>query len=457
MSKNMDMTMEEVNRATVIGSLIEGDITPQIAASRLGVTTRQVRRLAVLFRAQGAAGLISQQRNRASNRQLDPALAQQALVELHAQYADFGPTLACEKLYERHGLKLSKEALRQLMIRAGIWHTREERRAAIHQMRAPRACLGELVQIDGSSHAWFEGRGLACTLLVFVDDATGRILQLHFAKTESTASYMAATKKYVVQHGRPMAFYADKAAVFRHPTKCQTQTQFHRAVNELGIKLICANSPEAKGRVERMNKTLQDRLVKEMRLDGISTIDAANAWSEEFIQAYNARFAVVARNPLNLHRRQCADEQLDVTLTWQDKRKVTRSLSLQYGSKLFILRDSDAARRCIGRFVKVHTYQCGKTEVRSGQDVLAYTTMAPRVKAGRPVEVDAKNIDAAVDEVLHKSVLPIKRQRKRTYRNPTSSEIAVGVKAAKAAAKNITSMAQVKVKTHQTVQKQQQK
>jgi hypothetical protein len=457
MSKIMGMTMEEVERATIIGSLAEGHITSQIAATRLGVTTRQVRRLVMVFRAQGADGLVSKQRGKASNRQLDPVLAQEVLVAVREQYADFGPTLACEKLFELDGLKLSKEALRQLMIRAGLWHTREERKAALHQLRAPRACLGELVQIDGSSHAWFEGRGPACTLLVFVDDATGRILQLHFATTESTSSYMVATKKYVVQHGRPMAFYADKAAVFRHPTKCQTETQFHRAVNELGIKLICANSPEAKGRVERMNKTLQDRLVKEMRLDGISTIEAANAWSEKFILSYNLRFAVVARNPLDLHRRQYADEKLDVILTWQERRKLTRSLSLQYGSKTLIVRDSDAARRCIGRYVKVHTFNCGKMEIRSGQDVLAYTTMAPRIKASRPVEVDGKSIDAVLDQHLHKSALPIKKQRVRAYRNPTSSEITKGVQAAKAASKNIKIRVQAQPMTRQTVEKQQQK
>lgn len=434
MSKIMGMNMDEIKRAGIIASLDVGDITTAVAAARLELTTRQVRRLAAVFRTEGAEGLVSKQRGKASNRQLDPLIAQQALVALRAEYADFGPTLASEKLFERQGLKLSKEAVRQLMIRGGLWHTREERRAALHQLRAPRACLGELVQIDGSNHAWFEERGPACTLLVFVDDATGRILQLHFAVTESTSSYLAATKKYVVQHGRPMVFYADKAAVFRHPTKCEVETQFHRAINELGIKLICANSPEAKGRVERMNKTLQDRLVKELRLDGISTIEAANAWVEEFILAYNSRFAVLARNPLNLHRPQCAGEALDVIMTWQERRRVTRSLSLQYEGKVMVLDDSPAARLCIGRFVKVHTYSCGKLEIRSGSEVLGYTTMAPRIKAHRPIIVDSKSVDNIVDQLLHKSEAPIKK-RERAYRNPTSIEIATGVKAAKAASK----------------------
>ena len=207
-------------------------------------------------------------------------------------------------------------------------------------------------------------------------------------------------------------------------------TQFHRAVGELGIKLICANSPEGKGRVERMNKTLQDRFVKELRLAGISTIDEANAWSEPFIKAYNARFAFVARDPLNLHRPASAGENLDVTLTWQDKRKVSARLSFQYEGATLVLRDTLMARQCMGKLVKVHKYRCGRIEIRYGGELLQHCTMGVRVKAGRPIEVDSKSINSVVD-TLNMPSTSVRKPRARAYRVHTGPETAKGVAAAK--------------------------
>lgn len=430
MSKFVGMTMSEIDRASIILALVEGDIKPQIAALRLAMTTRQVRRLAQRFREQGASGLISRQRGKASNNQLDPELAQKALGHLREHYYDFGPTLAAEKLQERHGLALSKEAVRKIMVKDGLWRTREQRQPALHQLRPPRHNFGDLVQIDGSHHDWFEGRGRACTLLVFVDDATSNILQLYFATTESTDSYFAATNRYIVQHGKPSAFYADRAAIFRSPSGAQIVTQFHRAVKELGIELICANSPEGKGRVERMNKTLQDRLVKELRLDGISTIDEANAWSESFIKAYNARFAFVARDPLNLHRPASAGEDLDVILTWQDQRKVSARLSLQHEGATHVLRNTLMARQCMGKLVKVHKYRCGRIEIRYDGELLQHSTMEVRVKVGRPIEVDSKSINSVVD-TFNIPPTPVRKPRARAYRTHTGPETAKGVATAK--------------------------
>ena len=430
MSKFVGMTMSEIDRASIIRALVEGEIKPQVAALRLAMTTRQVRRLAQRFREQGASGLISRQRGKASNNQLDPELAQKALGHLREHYYDFGPTLAAEKLRERHGLALSKEAVRKIMVKDGLWRTRNQRQAALHQPRPPRDNFGDLVQIDGSHHDWFEGRGPACTLLVFVDDATSSILQLYFATTESTASYFAATNRYIVQHGKPNAFYADRAAIFRSPSGEHIVTQFHRAMGELGIKLICANSPQGKGRVERMNKTLQDRFVKELRLGGISTIDEANAWSEPFIKAYNARFAFVARDPLNLHRPASAGEDLDVTLTWQDKRKVSARLSFQYEGATLVLHDTLMARQCMGKWVKVHKYRCGRIEIRYGGELLQHSTMGMRVKAGRPIEVDSKSINSVVD-ALNIPSTSVRKPRARAYRVHTGPETAKGVAAAK--------------------------
>lgn len=229
-------------------------------------------------------------------------------------YADFGPTLAAEKLRERHGIHLAKETVRRIMIDAGFWVPRRQRPPRIHQPRNRRSCLGELVQIDGSDHAWFEDRAPACTLLVFVDDATGRLLQLLFVPTESTLAYFAATRAYLERHGKPQAFYSDKAGVFRVNAKDNAEgrgyTQFGRALYELNIDIVCANTSQAKGRVERMNGTLQDRLVKELRLHGINSMEAANRFAPIFMADFNARFGKTPRSEFDAHRPLRGDENL---------------------------------------------------------------------------------------------------------------------------------------------------
>jgi hypothetical protein len=209
-------------------------------------------------------------------------------------YPDFGPTLADEKLEERHDLKVSRETLRNWTRQAGIWVCRAERKR-IQQPRYRREHIGELVQIDGSEHRWFEDRADRCTLLVFVDDATSRLMELRFVASESTFAYFEALKTYLSRHGKPVAFYSDKHSIFRvsneNAASGDGMTQFGRALSELNIGILCANTSQAKGRVERAHETLQDRLVKELRLAGISTIDAANAFLPAFIAHYNARFS----------------------------------------------------------------------------------------------------------------------------------------------------------------------
>jgi transposase InsO family protein len=294
--------MQELERAKVIEAYAKGELKAAVAALRLQISTRQVRRLQERFAQAGLVGIASRRRGKPSNNQLDVGVAQSAISIIRERYADFGPTLACEMLREHHDLALSKETLRRLMVEAGLWIPRNARSMALYQPRERRACLGELVQIDGSRHAWFERRREACALLVFIDDATGRILHLHFSETESTDSYFIAMQPYLEQHGKPRAFYADRAAVFRSPAANRhPPTQFQRAVNELGIELICANSPQAKGRVERVNRTLQDRLVKQLRLDRIDDIDTANKWVGKFIERYNEQFSCAAHSQLDAH------------------------------------------------------------------------------------------------------------------------------------------------------------
>ena len=222
-------------------------------------------------------------------------MKQQAIDLIYRQYPDFGPTLAHEKLTEKHGLDLSRETVRQLMITEGLWKPKKAKKLVVHQMRERRACLGELVQIDGSPHPWFEERGPTCNLLVYIDDATGRLMELYFTPGETTFSYFAATERYLARFGKPVAFYSDKNSIFKVNIKNALtgtgMTQFGRAMKELDIKIICANTPQVKGRVERAIQILQDRLVKEMRLRDISSHwGPPKTWSESSPCRYSAPY-----------------------------------------------------------------------------------------------------------------------------------------------------------------------
>lgn len=275
---------------------------------------------------------------------------------IRERYADFGPTLACEKLWECHGLQVSKETVRKLMTDAGLWIPRRQLPPKVYQPRARRACLDELIQIDGSDHRWFEERAPACTLLVYVDDVTSRLMMLHFTQTESTFSYFEATRAYLERHGKPVAFYSDKYSVFRNTSAGKTGqsvTHFGRAMYELNIDTFCANSSPPKGRVERAHLTLQDRLVKELRLRGISTVADANAYAPSFIAMYNARFAKPPRSDFDAHRPLRDDEDLDVLLTWRETRRVTKALTVQYDRVLYLLDDTPENRAWIHRDVEV--------------------------------------------------------------------------------------------------------
>lgn len=370
------MSMRDVDRLKTIQLVVDKMLRVGQAAQRLEMSVRQIERLLARYRAEGASGLVSRQRGKPSHHQLRDGLAERALAQIRERYADFGPTLACEKLRECHGLHLSKETVRHLMIEAGLWKPRRQRAPQIHQPRNRRSCLGELIQIDGSDHHWFEDRGPACTLLVFVDDATSQLMQLYFAPTETTFAYFEAARAYLVRYGKPVAFYSDKASIFR-PTRDSTQfgraaTQFGRALYELNIDTFCANTSQAKGRVERANLTLQDRLVKELRLRGICTMEAANAYAAHFMADFNARFGKPARSAFDAHRPVRADENLDEIFTWRVQRKVTQSLTLQHEKLIYLLADTAENRGLIHRYIDVWEYPSGKLQIRADGRVLGY-------------------------------------------------------------------------------------
>jgi hypothetical protein len=370
--------MRDLDRLKCIQAVIDGDLKPIRAADRLGLTTRQVRRLARRYAAAGPGGLISRRFNRPSNNRLDDVLADRVIKILRSTYADFGPTLATEKLRTKHGIDLAKETVRRLQIAVGLWIPRKLRPPKIHQPRMRRACLGELVQIDGCDHHWFEDRGPSCTALVYIDDATSRLMHILFTGTESTFGYFEATRQYLVQHGKPLAFYSDKASIFRvnhaSATGGEGHTQFGRVLYELNIDGICANTPAAKGRVERAHLTMQDRLVKEFRLEGISSIEAANAFLPQYVADYNSKFAKVPRQSHDAHRPVRDDEDLDLIFSWREQRKLTSNLALHYERKLYLLPDTPQNRRYAGKYLDVYQFPDGRIQIRAAGVSLPYST-----------------------------------------------------------------------------------
>ncbi|SBH07791.1 transposase [Klebsiella quasipneumoniae] len=347
--------------------------------------------------------MANRRREKPSSNQLPDGLAQYALSIIRERYTDFGPTLACEKLAELHDVHLSKEIVRSLMDKAGRWLPRKQRAPKIQQPRYRRACCGELIQIDGCDHHWFENRAPACTALVYVDDATSRLMQLRFVKSESTFTYFEATRGYLEKHGKPLALYSDKASVFRINNKNATggdgYTQFGRAMHELNIQTICANTSSAKGRVERAHLTLQDRLVKELRLRGISSVDAANDFADEFMADYNRRFAKAPRHDFDVHRSLETDDDLAAFFTWREPRRVSKSLTVQYDKVLYLIEDNELSRRAIGKYIEVWHYPDGHKELRLNDAVLPYSTYDRLQEIDQGAIVDNKRLGRTLEFV----------------------------------------------------------
>jgi transposase len=396
----VEMSERELRRAEVLASVFMGRLTMTAAAALMGVTRRQAHRLARMFEAEGAAGLRHRARGRPSNRLLGAHVRQLALAYVSERYRDFGPTFASQMLLERDGLVVSRETLRKWMVEDGLWLSRKQRRQ-FHQPRLRREHFGELVQIDGSEHRWFEDRGPRCTLIVFIDDATGRLVALRFVPSESAFAYFETLKDYLASHGRPLAFYSDKHSIFRvskpEAGGGQGVTQFGRALGELGIEILCANSSQAKGRVERVNRTLQDRLVKELRLEAISTLEAANAYLPGFMSRFNDRFATHPSRPENLHRPLAhASADLDAILAWREQRYVTRQLALSYDNKRIILEETPLTAGLVGKYVETHEFPDGRLEVRWKGAALAYRVFDKKQRVTHTAIVENKRLSEAL-------------------------------------------------------------
>jgi transposase len=342
------MSSKERDRLLVVGQVRRGELTQVAAAELLGISERQMRRSVRRHEAQGDAGLVHQGRGRASNRQVAPQVRAAAVEALRARYPDFGPTLAAEKLGEYEGIVVSRETVRQWQIEEGLWEPRKSRLK--HRKQRPRRqCFGELVQVDTSEHAWLEGRGeREPELISMIDDATGRVY-LRFVESDSTETNMRVLHGYIRKFGRPLAIYADKASHFKvnRPANLEeqlagqeAQTQIQRALRELQIEHIVAHSPQAKGRVERGFGTLQDRLVKELRLREITTMQAANEYLErEFIPDYNRRFAKKPASAANAHR-PVKGFDLDAILSYQEPRVVLNDYTIRFDNTTYQLPSS---------------------------------------------------------------------------------------------------------------------
>lgn len=395
------MSNTELQRLEVLQAIIDKRTSVVTGAGILSLSRSQVHRLLSQFKVAGVAGIASKRRGKPSNRRYSDARREYVLHLIREQYYDFGPTLVTEKLNELHEVTVSKETVRKWMIEAGLWDSKIKRKKRIHLPRNRRNQFGELIQIDGSHHHWFEDRGPKAALLVYVDDATSKLVHLRFAVSENEFDYLIATRDYLSKYGKPIAFYSDKHSVFRATSASRKDattglTQFGRALDELNIDIICANTPQAKGRVERANKTLQDRLVKELRLRNISDIEAANAFMPEFMADYNRRFGKEPHSPVDMHRPLAAHESLDGAMCHKEKRRLTNTLTLRYDKVLFICEENEDSKRAMGKYVTVCDYPDGRLEIQHDGICLPYKIHDKLQSVRRADIVENKRLSAAL-------------------------------------------------------------
>lgn len=354
MDERLNMSNREVDRLHVIRDILDGKLKWREAAEIMGRSERQVARLCAKIREQGNRGIVHGLRGRPSNNQLAPELLEKALSAVHDPlWEGFGPTFVQQKLEDWYDVVLSDEKMRQLMSRFSLWKPR--RRKAKHRSRRERRpCLGMLIQLDGSPHDWFEGRGRGCVLIIFIDDATSRILYGEFVEVEDTRNLMRVMRAFIRRWGRPGAFYVDRHSSYRVNRQAtveedlqdrQKATQITRAMGELGIRMIFAWSPQAKGRVERGFDTHQDRLIKEMRLRGICNMQDANRYlRREYIPNHNRRYAVEPADPKNVHRPLLPSHNLSEILSIQEDRQIHNDFIVRYENRFFQLKKKQPVR-----------------------------------------------------------------------------------------------------------------
>ena len=374
------MSGTELRRLHVIRQAMEKRITQVKASVLLKLTTRHIRRLMARVRREGDGGLGHRGRGQPSNRRM-AASRKAKILRIYAQrYGDFGPTLAAEKLAERHGLAVSAETLRGWLLAQGVTHFRRRKRP--HRAWRPRkAHVGELVQLDGSHHDWLEGRGPQCVLMAYIDDASSRVWA-RFYEYEGTLPAMDSFKRYGRRYGLPLALYADKHTTYKSPAEPtvaeqlaghKPRSQFERSLAELGVELIHAHSPQAKGRVERLFATFQDRVIKELRLAGIATREAANDFLETYLPGYNQRFTVPPAQAVDLHRPRPSVQVLDRSLCLKTTRVLRRDWTVAHHGHFYQIHDPIRATH-----VQVEERLDGTMRITHQGRTLAYQVIAAR-------------------------------------------------------------------------------
>jgi hypothetical protein len=420
----VQMSLKESDRYAVIQQVIERAMAQSDAAMWLNISVRQVKRLVRAIRQDGAQGAVSKRWGIPSNRRISQAICDRFVGLVRDNYSDFGPTLACEYLTVQHGYTGSAETLRTWMMEAGLWKAKRSRVRRIHSPRERRSRLGELVQIDGSPHAWFEDRAPKSCLIAFIDDATGELMQACFYPVESTNAYLHSLQCYVSAHGRPLALYSDRHSIFtKHDPEDPTPTQFERAVGELNIESILAYSPQAKGRVERVFQTLQDRLVKALRLAKISTIEAANAWLPKYLVQHNTRFKRVPADPENAHRVYAGDIQdLARICAHHYERRLSKTLTCQFMGRLLVVitRPEQPRYALRAQTVKVIEHVGGKLDLRGGSEALPFKAFERHQHLSATRVADDKLLNARVDDVIVKEAQRLRKlQVKVAVQNAT--------------------------------------
>jgi transposase len=339
------LRQKDLRRLHVLHKVLEEAMTQKEAAHLISLSERQVRRTVQRLRQEGDRGIVHRSRGTPSKRKLPTKLKDHIVHLYRTTYADFGPTLFTEKLEEREAISISRETARTWLKEEGLWTTRRRKREH-REWRERKDRYGEMVQMDGSHHDWFEGRGPACVFMGYIDDATGNVFG-RFYGHEGTIPAMDSFMRYSKKYGFPLTVYLDRHTTYKSPAEpaveddlhgTEPASQFGRAVGELGVELIHANSPQAKGRIERLFKTLQDRLVKELRLTGISTIDDANRFLVSYLPRHNRRFAVTAKKKGNLHRRPKGID-LDAILCIRTERTLKNDHTIRHNKRLYQVED----------------------------------------------------------------------------------------------------------------------
>ena len=409
------MSVKELRRVHVIRHAMEKTLTQEKAGALVGLTARHVRRLIKRVQQEGDRGVAHRGRGKPSNRRIAERLKAKVLRLYERRYADFGPTLAAEKLAERHGITINDETLRLWLQARGIDHFRRRKRPH-RAWRERKAHVGELIQLDGSHHDWFEGRGPRCVLMAYIDDASSRVAARFYAY-EGTIPAMDSFMRYVRRYGIPLAVYADKHMTYKSPAEptveeqlqgVAPQSQFERSLSELGVEMIHAHSPQAKGRVERLFKTFQDRLIKEMRLAGVSTLEEANRFLEAYLPLYNRRFSVQPAQATDLHRPIPAGCDLYRILCIKTTRCLRKDFTITHQGVLYQIHDTLRATQ-----VLVEDRVDGTSRItHHGRTLSSHAIAARPVKAAeaKPVPHSRRPVTPRPDHPWRTRLLPERRQ-----------------------------------------------